>query len=311
MKFFSIIVPIYNIEEYIEECIESVLKQNFSDYEIVLIDDGSKDKSGKICDRYMKYEKIKVIHKENGGLSDARNAGLAIAEGKYIIFLDGDDTLHENCLEVLYKEIRNTRIELLAADFNIYGEKNNKQESDIKNIQVNNLNQLLNDLKEIPWSASRNVYRLDIIKDKKIKFEYGLIGAEDCDFFMKYIENITTINYTNNKIINYRTNRDNSITNTIGYNAIYGQLEVFSKYFNKYFYEGNKEIYEHFSCKYLNTISTIYNIKSKEEQNKIIKNINKNKIILKYARKPKYIAAKAVWKIFGYYKGSKILSYRM
>lgn len=90
--FFSIIIPVYNVEQYLRECVESILMQSCDDYEIILVDDGSPDKSGEICDKYSeKNNKIKVVHKENGGLSSARNAGIKIAIGKYIIFIDSDD----------------------------------------------------------------------------------------------------------------------------------------------------------------------------------------------------------------------------
>ncbi|WP_240640583.1 glycosyltransferase family 2 protein [Neisseria meningitidis] len=89
---FSIIVPIYNVEKYLRCCVDSVLAENFADYEMILVDDGSPDGCGKICDEYTgKYPHIKVIHQENGGLSDARNAGIRAAKGDYLIFLDSDD----------------------------------------------------------------------------------------------------------------------------------------------------------------------------------------------------------------------------
>ena len=91
----SIIVPVYNVEKYIERCIKSILNQSFTNFELILVDDGSPDNCGKICDEYKKKDsRIKVIHKKNGGLSDARNAGLNIATGKYIGFVDSDDIIH-------------------------------------------------------------------------------------------------------------------------------------------------------------------------------------------------------------------------
>ncbi len=88
----SVIIPVYNVEEYLKECVDSVLSQTYENYEIILINDGSTDSSGKICDEYAeKNDKISVVHKENGGLSDARNKGLSLANGKYVYFLDSDD----------------------------------------------------------------------------------------------------------------------------------------------------------------------------------------------------------------------------
>ena len=93
-KLVSIIVPVYNVENYLTECIESTLKQTYHNVEIILIDDGSTDRSGKICDTYAnKDNRIKVFHKKNGGLSDARNMGIGKVTGEYIYFLDSDDIL--------------------------------------------------------------------------------------------------------------------------------------------------------------------------------------------------------------------------
>lgn len=90
----SIIVPVYKVRRYLQNCIESILQQTYTDYELILVDDGSPDNCGAICDRYaQECDKVKVIHKKNGGLSSARNAGLAIAQGEYVTFVDGDDTI--------------------------------------------------------------------------------------------------------------------------------------------------------------------------------------------------------------------------
>lgn len=103
-KKISVIVPVYNVEEYIHKCLDSILRQTYFQLEIILVDDGSTDKSGKICDEYaQRDERIKVIHKSNGGLSDARNAGLNIATGELIGFVDSDDYIHEQMYEILQR----------------------------------------------------------------------------------------------------------------------------------------------------------------------------------------------------------------
>ena len=102
-SLISIIVPVYNVELYINKCIESIINQTYNNIEIILVDDGSTDSSGKICDEYKeKDRRIKVIHKENGGLSDARNAGISAASGKYITFIDSDDYVDEDYVEILH-----------------------------------------------------------------------------------------------------------------------------------------------------------------------------------------------------------------
>ena len=105
-ELISIIVPVYNVEKYIKKCIDSIVNQTYKNLEIILVDDGSPDNCGKICDEYAEKDKrIKVIHKKNGGLSDARNAGIKIAKGSYIGFVDSDDWIHENMYKEVYKAL--------------------------------------------------------------------------------------------------------------------------------------------------------------------------------------------------------------
>lgn len=116
-KLISIIVPIYNVEKYLNGCINSVLKQTYKNIEILLIDDGSTDDSKIICDEYAKKDtRIKVVHKKNGGLSDARNVGIEKANGKYITFIDSDDDIKEDYIEYLYQLLfkNNTRMSIAA-----------------------------------------------------------------------------------------------------------------------------------------------------------------------------------------------------
>ncbi len=102
MPKFSFVVPVYNCRQYIEECVESILKQTVSDFEILLIDDGSSDGSGELCNRLAGTDKrIRVFHKQNGGASNARNFGIKQAYGQYIFFIDGDDTIEKNCIETI------------------------------------------------------------------------------------------------------------------------------------------------------------------------------------------------------------------
>ena len=103
----SIVIPVYKVEKYLEKCIESVLKQTYTNLQIILVDDGSPDNCGKICDEYAKKDpRIEVIHKVNGGLSDARNVGIAKAKGKYIGFVDSDDYIKEDMYEILINLIK-------------------------------------------------------------------------------------------------------------------------------------------------------------------------------------------------------------
>lgn len=113
----SVIVPVYNVEQYLKKCVDSIINQTYLNIEILLVDDGSTDNSGKICDEIKKRDKrIKVIHKENGGLSDARNTGLDIFKGEYVTFVDSDDWINEEYISYLYGLIKKYNVELSVCE---------------------------------------------------------------------------------------------------------------------------------------------------------------------------------------------------
>lgn len=119
MEFkISIVVPVYKVENYIDRCIESLLNQSYKNLEIILVDDGSPDKCGDICEEYaLKDKRIKVIHKENGGLSDARNYGIQYITGEYTLFLDSDDYIEKDCIESLLKIAKENKSDIVQSGF--------------------------------------------------------------------------------------------------------------------------------------------------------------------------------------------------
>ena len=118
----SIIVPVYNIENYIRVCVESILAQTYESFELILVDDGSKDNSGILCDEYAAIDsRVKVIHKENGGVSSARNTGLQQAKGKWIMYVDGDDWIEPDMIESLIETAKATEADLVFGDYMKYG----------------------------------------------------------------------------------------------------------------------------------------------------------------------------------------------
>lgn len=113
MPKISIIVPVYNVEKYLEKCVRSILAQTFTDFELILVDDGSPDGSGAMCDQFAEQDqRVKVIHKKNGGLSDARNAGIEIAQGEFLGFVDSDDYIEEDMYEMMYKNTIETNADI-------------------------------------------------------------------------------------------------------------------------------------------------------------------------------------------------------
>ena len=133
MPELSIIVPVYRKEQYLKNCIDSVLCQTFEDFELILVDDGSPDRCGEICDEYaMEDERIYVMHQENQGVSAARNAGLSLAKGRYVGFVDPDDTIHPNMYKTLISIIKDKDVDLAICGLQ-YIDKNNNL---IKNFGV-------------------------------------------------------------------------------------------------------------------------------------------------------------------------------
>lgn len=173
MPTFSLIVPVYKIQEYLPKCIESVLRQTCQDYELLLVDDGSPDGCGKICDDYAaRYpEKIQAIHQPNGGAGAARNTGIARAKGEYLLFLDGDDYLSENFIEDLSKTAKSTPADLIL--FGALVERNGKE---VGQLHEDCPSGRLFDVKDVPelyfgvMAPWNRAYRRTLFTDYDISF---------------------------------------------------------------------------------------------------------------------------------------------
>lgn len=221
MDKISIIVPVYNIEEYIEKCVKSIMKQTYKNIEIILVDDGSKDNAGNICDELSKKdERIQVVHKVNGGLSSARNAGMKKATGEYICFVDGDDCIREDYCEVLYNALKETKSDISAVSYKeiknskarIYNSAARaKKEFDDK-CTVYNGDEII--VQFLHWKNFRiawnKLYRADILKNQWFKE-----GAtfEDMYFNYKVLANVKRVAYVNSPCY-YYIRRDGSISTT-------------------------------------------------------------------------------------------------
>lgn len=168
MKLISVIIPVYNVEKYIQRCIESIIDQTYKNIEIILVDDGSTDSSGKICDSYqVKDKRIKVIHKKNGGLSDARNAGITCSTGEYIAFVDSDDLVDKSYIEFLFKLISEEDSDIAVCRYKRFTDLLEVKNSDRNdnNIIYNGmqaLEVLLYQPEKIPQSANAKMYRREL-----------------------------------------------------------------------------------------------------------------------------------------------------
>lgn len=215
----SIIIPVYNVEKYLRQCIDSVINQTYKNLEIILVDDGSKDKSGIICDKYsIKDKRIQVIHKKNMGVSAARNDGLKIIKGKYLIFLDGDDWLDVRMIEELYDNLVKYDVDISICNFYIspsYKEQYVKDKEKKDDLIIDDLKVMYNLIfnnEKVGGYLWNKLIKTSIIKDNKIFFNEDISIEEDVMFMINTLEKCKKICYSSKKILyHYRKRADSAV----------------------------------------------------------------------------------------------------
>ncbi len=229
----SIIVPVYNVEKFLSRCLESLIKQTFTNIEILLIDDGSTDKSPDICDKYAQQDnRIKVIHKENGGHASARNCGIDLANAQYIMFVDSDDVVHSDYCRIMFDSISTNPSDWVFCNM----ERVDENDEIISAVNEHSINSLLFDKPtyfkafkcSLSGSVSNKIYSLDVIKKKNIKFDTQYKLGEDVQFDISYYNTCIGISFVPNVLYFYRV-VGNSLTHS--YHAEH--LEIYIKLFSK------------------------------------------------------------------------------
>lgn len=205
----SIIIPVYKAEKFIHRCIDSVLIQSFKDYELILVDDGSPDNSGAICDEYAEKDaRIKVLHKKNGGVSSARNAGIEFSSCEWIVFIDSDDYLQQDFLinpNDFKEDLAISSYEVFGDESNIVKNKNRIiQENDIKDFLKENLQE---PMFRVPWAK---YFRSHIIKDNNIRFQTDIHIGEDTYFMLDYLFYTRSIRFNASSMYMYKSDADYS-----------------------------------------------------------------------------------------------------
>ena len=240
----TIIVPVYNTEKYVEKCLESIVNQTYQKLEVILVDDGSTDKSKEICIRYKeKDDRIKLIEQKHGGVGKARNTALENVKGKYVYFLDSDDYLENDCIEKLLAKLKETNSDIVICGYNrVYNEKIEKFIVQ-KNETLNNL-ELLKRILEVQGGfgyCCGKLWKIETIKD--IKFNTDLKIAEDALFCMETCKNMEKIYIMNEALYNYKFN-ENSAVRKYDENFvddILKSMKVAKNYLEKE-YKGNEKI---------------------------------------------------------------------
>jgi len=265
----SVIVPVYNVQDFLEECVNSLIAQTMDDIEILLIDDGSTDSSGKICDRYAKeYQNIRVVHKVNGGLVDARNAGAKEAKGDYLYFIDSDDFLDHDAIQFLYEEAENKKLDVV-----LFSAESFSDEQDITfNPNAYRRTQFLNEVKtgkemfaalysagEYFASIPLRFYRGEFFRNGNYQFPH-IIHEDEFVAFLSLIE-AERVECVEHKFYKRRYRKGSIMTSEKAYKSAMGYIETWKALMTFYYNteSEDKEIYFKFTQGFLKMVMNLYN----------------------------------------------------
>lgn len=316
MKKISVIIPIYNVEKYLKRCIESIIKQTYSNLEIILVDDGSPDGCAKICGEYKnKDERIVVIHKKNGGLSDARNAGLKVATGEIISYIDSDDYVDLDMYEKMTKAMEEKNADIVVCGTNIdYEDGHTKVKCEKEEKSFNREEALieLNSFKSFDMAVWNKLYKREVVD--KIEFPVGK-KSEDYFVMYQYFARAKKVVIINQAKYHY-FQRSNSISRgkNVTHDYIEGsksQKEFFEKNFPDLNYVGNTAYAFSYIATYnryiKNELKMTNEMKKefKKEVRKYLKDINGNSHI---SRSKKIQATLFSYSLFIYKIALKVIS---
>lgn len=231
----SIVVPVYKAADYLTQCVDSILRQSFINFELLLVDDGSPDNCPAMCDEYGKKDsRVQVIHKENGGVSSARNLGIEQAVGQYIVFVDSDDYVDvdylSNMLNATHEVYKDEKRELVISDYQVFSE-NGLEERNYPTtfcaelvpggITTEQFRALVFEFRIFPPYCK--LYRRDVIEEKQLRFNTQLKSAEDFDFNSRYMEMVDRVCYISDTQYHYRIGYKKYVPSNHG---VLGQSEI-------------------------------------------------------------------------------------
>ena len=334
MPKISVIVPVYNVEKFLERCVQSLRMQTLQDIEIILVDDQSPDNCPKICDEYEKKdERIKVIHKQNGGLGYARNSGMEVATGEYIAFVDSDDYVDLDMFETMYNVAKDNNVDFVRVDNYkelLGGEIINKSYISPMEEGYYNQTELRKQLlfpqlgmlpqedgsKYVSCSVWRNIYRRELIERLNLRFvsERDLI-SEDMPFNLQFMMNAKSAYVINKKFYHYIVN-DKSLTQTYKQDRfekeviLYNELVHMAKTYEIY-NECELRLSRHLLARARKCIKDEFvgNINKKDARNRV-RNILETKEIRDVCKAYPFVSLPFKYKIYAYlvkYKSVKIL----
>lgn len=309
--FFSVIIPVYNVEKYLHQCVDSVLVQTYEDFEIILVDDGSPDNCPAICDGYReKDSRVKVVHKKNGGLSEARNFGIDASQGKYLLFLDSDDYWDDpqalaKIKDVLDEGERTADIVIfqakllypdgsLQADRGMFSERFNSMEPEesLRYLSENGL---------LIGSACSKVVRRDFLVKNRLYFKVG-IKSEDIDWILRTANCLPKYLYSDQFFYIYRKGRSDSITSNVDSRYLSSFADMLEEFMD---YEYTNEMVRECLLGYVAYEFTILmaktaNLRGSAEKKALHRRIRGMDSVLNYSIHPKVKKIGLVKKLMGF-----------
>lgn len=317
---FSIIIPIYKVEVYLRECVDSVLNQSFQNIEVILVDDGSPDNCPLICDEYAeKDSRVKVIHQKNAGLSCARNAGLKEAAGEYVLFLDSDDYYdNENFLMRLDDKIGESSCQAVFFQWKRYFDQKNVIVNVCKPYTIDVLGEMSNDDKLLLLaekdllmaSACSKAIRREYLVNNDLYFKAGIF-SEDVEWFFRFARNLQSIELLNESCYCYRQ-REGSITRLIKkkniedvfYSIKTYAMDLKNSDLSK---QKKKALLNYLAYQYFIVLGLAYSHLNKADRKEILNLCKEYKWLTAWAISNKTKKAALVVKLFGIRLGSVIL----
>lgn len=316
----SVVIPIYKVEDYLEKCVVSVLSQDYTDIEVILVDDGSPDRCPDICDSLAARDpRVTVIHKTNGGLSSARNAGIEIAKGRYIAFLDSDDQWNDKQLSPLMEVVSNTRTPLtmfLAANRQADGSYVMRRDNIVlpdryKVFDKIELYKVLIQNGNFQESACLKILDTAFLKDNQLYFKQGII-AEDTEWFFRVLRVVNEVTVSKIPLFHNNAGRPGSITNTASTKSVIDVLNYIQDSINHYKSqpEADTKTYELAQCSYLWSISLgLYNNIPSADKKKTKELLRRIARQLKLHDHPRSRKVGVFYYIFGIEITTRILSF--
>lgn len=317
----SLVIPIYNVEKYLNQCIDSVLNQDLIDIEIILVDDGSTDDSSMICDEYaQKDNRVKVIHQKNRGLSNARNTGITAATGYYLMFLDSDDWWNEkvSVFEIFKFVNKNPDVDLFIYDSIDYNEIDGshlkrKCKAPIYKKKYSTIEayEYFSRISNIREAAFNKIIKRSTILKNKLFFKEGIVN-EDIDWMYRILRIVKSISFLQYDLIYYRMGRIGSISNSIKPKNLFDMISIIRESLEYYENEFKNDEIKAFeldnSLKLWFTVLGLHNQLEKKEKKEITKELKVLSSITNHAISRRTKTVTKLYKNIGFFLTSIILS---